>query len=120
MNEFLEKLKKDIPHFEWKYNESTDSYFGTGKIDRYQFRDENKNTCINGNKSIFISGELYKGEERSFRYGICYQNQLFRRYRGRTFFEKEINKIYTSGKTLDEVYKNLQNEKYFFKFIIEI
>lgn len=120
MNNFLEKIKRDVPHFEWEYSESSDSYFGIGKIDPYEFRDENKNTCINGNKVIFISGELYKGEERSFRYVTCYQNQKFRKYRGKNFTEKHVNQIYTTGKTLDELYKNLQNEKYFFKFIIEI
>lgn len=120
MNEFLEKLKKDIPHFKWEYIEDSDSYFGIGHIDQYEFRDNRKNTCINSDKHIYFSGELYSGEERSFRYVICSQKQLFRPYRGKKFIKHEVNKIYVSGKTLDEVYEKLRKEMYYYKFIIEI
>jgi hypothetical protein len=119
MNEFLERLKKDIPQFEWEYDERGDCYFGIGHIDQYQFKDENKNTCINLDKYIIISRELYKGTDRSFRYVICYQEQKIRPYKGKKFIKNTINKIYASGKTLDEVYINLQKEPNYFKFIIE-
>jgi hypothetical protein len=119
MNEFLERLKKDIPQFDWSYSEQLDSYFGIGQIDQYQFKDEDKNTYINLDKYIIISGELYKGEERSFRYATCYQEQKFKPYRGKNFIKNSINRIYASGKTLDDVYSNLQKEPNYFKFIIE-
>lgn len=119
MKDFLEILKRDIGHFNWSYNKEKDSYYGYGTIDAYEFRDEKNNHCINSTKSIFISGELYKGEDRSFRYIICSQKQLFRGYRMKKYIDKEVNKVYISGKTLDELYKKMFESGDFLKFIIE-
>lgn len=116
---FLEKLKNDIPQFEWKYYSETDSYMGYASIEPYKIKDKDKNTIINSNKVIFISGELYAGTPESFRYCIAYQVQRFRKYRHKFFGDIEANKIYTSGKTLDIIYDKLFNNSNFVKFIIQ-
>jgi hypothetical protein len=119
MNDFLENLKNDIPQFSWTYNDITDSYFGISYIEPYKFKDKDKNTYINSNKIIFISGELYKGTENSFRYCTAYQLQRLRKYRCKFFNDIEGNKIYLSGKTLDIIYNKLFNNEKFIKFIIK-
>jgi hypothetical protein len=119
MNNFLERLKNDIPQFNWNYNSETDSYFGIAYIDPYKVRDTNKNVTINSNKVIFISGELYKGTDKSFRYCTAYQIQRFRKYRSKYFNEIQGNKIFASGKDLDIIYSKLFNNSNFVKFIIQ-
>lgn len=119
MKNFLDKLNETIPQFKWtKSSFDNDSFHGVALIDPYEFRDKHKTLYINSDKHIFISDELYKGEERSFRYCICYQKQLKRGYRKKNFIEIEANKIYVSGKTLDEIYKKLFDNPEFIRFIV--
>lgn len=116
----LERLKYQIPQFEWKYNQDSDSYFGIGKVDSYEFRDKDKNLVIRSDKIIFISGELYKGTGIEFRYCICYQKEKIRKYRHKHFIEIEGNKLYFSGKNLlEDLLVRRFNSPEFIKFIIE-
>jgi len=120
MNKFIKILKNDIPQFDWDFgSNSIDSIFGSAIIEPYEFRNESKDFCINGNKYIFISDVLYgDNPDKSFRYCICWQKQLKRYYRTKKFHEIEINKIYVSGKTVDEIYDKLKNHKDFYQFIV--
>lgn len=116
----LERLRIEIPQFEWNYNEGTDSYFGIGKIDHYEYRDKDKNLIRVFDNYIFISGELYKGTENSFRYCTCWQKQLVRKYRTKEFISNEANKLFFSGKNLlEDLLIRRFNSNEFIKFIIE-
>lgn len=105
----IKQLRKAFPEFTWEYNKSMGSYFGALYNDTVP-RKINKHSYNFGNLYIYISGEMYPGEDRNFVYAKCYQQSWIRRYRCRTSHEIETGKVYVSGKTVQEAVDNLVKE----------
>jgi hypothetical protein len=78
-----------------------DSIFLTKVQPLKQYKDINKNSIIEHSRYIYISDEMYRGEERSFRYAIIYTKGMIRNYRCKIWYEVELNKSFVSAKTND-------------------
>jgi len=104
----IDKLKKNLPQFEWSQENSTSSIFGTLKAPQVQKR-INSDLYKLSNVYIFISSKM-GGTELSgkpFRYAMCYQNGEVRQYRCKNWGGVEFNKLFVSDKDLDSIVNQL-------------
>ena len=63
-----------------------------------------------GDRTLFVSTFLYPGEDRSFKYGIINTNSQRRGYRCRNWYDLELFKGFTSGKTNQELYDKIATQ----------
>jgi len=105
----IKQLRKAFPEFKFEYNKSTGSYFGSLATDSVS-RKLNKHTYTYGTVYIYVSGEMYPGENRNFVYAMCYQKSQIKRYRCHTSHEIETGKVFVSGKTVKDAVDNLIKE----------
>lgn len=103
----IDKLKKYLPQFEWSQENSTSSLFGA-------ITNPQVNKRIGGdlykldNVYIFISSKMGGTPNNPpFRYAICYQKGTCKPYRKHNSFDVEFNKLFVSGKDLNEVVNKL-------------
>jgi hypothetical protein len=85
------------------------SKFATMPTASREFKDSEKREYkLNGPYAIFIA-HMYEGEVgKEFFYILVYRKGEVREFRKHNFYGIEYNKIYVSGKTVEEVVNNLQ------------
>lgn len=111
--EVTEKIKS-IPLFkDLNMVEPTDcSHYGTINVASRHFKDGSGNEYrLSGVYSLFVA-HMYKdsSEMEEFFYLTFYHKGVKRDYRRRTWYESEYNKIFVSGKTVEEIIENLKNK----------
>jgi hypothetical protein len=89
-----------------KYDPSFGSYFGTTAPEPYP---TGKNHFKPSFRSIFISGEMYPGTDRSFFYITSSIHGEMRLYKHRDWFDTEVGNIFVSGKTREEAIKKFEH-----------
>ena len=76
---------------------SDDSQFGTINVPTRHFKDANKNEIkLDSFYSLFVAHMYHKGEQRD--------------YRRRSFYGIEYNKIFVTGKSVDELMTNFNSK----------
>jgi hypothetical protein len=111
--EVTERIKA-IPLFkDLVLNEPTDSsQYGTIKVPTNHFKDKNKNEIrLTSFYSLFVA-HMYKErtDMEEFFYLTFYHAGTQSDYRRRTWYGIEYNKIFVSGKTVDEIISQLENK----------
>jgi hypothetical protein len=111
--EVTERIKA-IPLFkDLKLVEPTESsHYGTISVPTRRFKDKSKNEfSLSGTYSLFVA-HMYKDRDdmEEFFYLTFYHEGTQRDYRRRTWYECEYNKIFASGKTVDEIISNLESK----------
>ena len=105
---------KQIPLFKDLEFNSTSSHtqYGIIKKQPKTFKDENKNEIKLGSfYSLFIAHLYHKEEqEKQFFYLILSRKAEQRDFRHHSFYPIEFNKLFASGKTVDEIIDNLNQQ----------
>ena len=73
-----------------------------------EYRDEKKALVTYNRTSCFISFEMYSGTPKAFFYGMVYQLVTIREFRKHNSYPAEINKVFVSGVTKEEVLNKLK------------
>lgn len=103
----IDKLRKYLPQFTWTQENSTSSLFGAITTPQKQIRIGGDLYKLD-NVYIFISGKMGGTPNNPpFRYAICYQKGTCKPYRKQNSFDIEFNKLFVSGKDLNEVVNKL-------------
>lgn len=115
----LDFLQKNLPQFTWKQEAKNDSIFGYYPLKKVTKR-INKNLYELIDIQIFISSKM-GGQPNNppFRYAMCYQSGRMRPYRCKNFSGVEYQKVFVSGKNLNETIKKLVKEIDMNKYIIQ-
>jgi hypothetical protein len=111
----IEYLQKKLPQFTW--TKSSDNIIGRYGVKKTTKR-INKDLYELIDVVVFISGKMGGTPNNPpFRYAMCWQGGRMRPYRRKTFHGVEYQKIFVSGKNLNETIKKLVKEidmdKYF-------
>jgi hypothetical protein len=88
------------------------SQYGTISVPTRYFKDKSKNQIrLSGTYSLFVA-HMYKDRDdmEEFFYLTFYHQGAQRDYRRKTWYECEYNKIFASGKTVDEIISNLESK----------
>lgn len=89
-----------------------DSQFGTIAVSARHFKDKNKNEYkLTRQYSLFVA-HIYKDSDNmeEFFYLTFYNKGVRRDYKRRTWSECEYNKIFASGKTVEEIIEDFKNK----------
>jgi len=112
----IEYLQKKLPQFTWNKSDDNDiiGRCGVKKTTRRINKDLYELTDV----VVFISSKMGGTPDNPpFRYAMCWQSGRMRPYRRKSFDGAEYQKIFVSGKNLNETIKNLVKEidmdKYF-------
>lgn len=105
---------KQIPFFnDLEFNSTSEySQYGIIKKQPKTFKDNNKNEIKLGSfYSLFIA-HMYKEEEqeKQFFYLILSRKAEQRDFRKQSFYPIEYNKLFASGKSVDEIIDNLNQQ----------
>jgi hypothetical protein len=86
------------------------SIFGVKYFPQTTYRDKNKNLITTlGRRYVYISDEMYPNTDKNFRYAIIETPCNVRNYRCKRWNESVIDKVFTSGKTDEELIENIRN-----------
>ena len=112
VTQVTDEIKK-IPLFKdmvW-YEPNKSSHYGFIKTEPKTFKDEQKDTIVLSSKYDLFVAQMYgDSEDKSFFYLIFFCEGAKRKYRHRTSSTFEYNKIYASGKSVDEIISDLESK----------
>lgn len=107
MNLFKE-LQKIMAGYEFLPTDN-DNYFGTKHIPVRKYRDEHRNLIItSGIRQFYVSSRTHGSDGIEFRYMIIWTKGIKRPYWGKSYFDVELDKVFLSGKTDEELIENLK------------
>jgi hypothetical protein len=91
---------------------SDDSQFGTMNVPTRHFKTSKKDEIITSGRYNLFVAHMYKDskEMEEFFYLSFYHKAEQRDYRRRTFYSIEYNKIFVTGKSVDELMTNFNFE----------
>ena len=91
---------------------SDDSQFGTMNVPTSHFKTSKKDEIITSGRYNLFVAHMYKDTEgmEEFFYLSFYHKAEQRDYRRRTFYSIEYNKIFVTGKTVDELMSAFDSE----------
>jgi hypothetical protein len=90
---------------------STDSQYGTISVKPRHFKDRDKNELKLGSFYSLFVAHMYKGEaDKEFFYLLFYRKGEQRDYRKRSFHAIEYNKIFASGYSVEEIFKDFKQK----------